>query len=865
MGLLERETELSLLEDALTGAIAGQGSAMLIHGEAGIGKSSFIRSFSTIARGRARFLIGSCDDLLTPRTLGPFRDMARDVGDSFATALLGGDTDRDAILAAIRDELAQPATVMIVEDAHWADDATLDVARYFGRRMTDLPSPFVLTYRDDDVQDDHPLAKVLGVFTHPDVHRLGLRPLSRQAVGKLCSRPGMDADALLDATGGNPFFITEVLASPQVEVPATVRDAVLARVGELPEPTQKALGLLSTVPGQAERSLVERLLGNEINSLEQAERRRVLTADSDRIWFRHELARRAIEQTLPPTARVACNRRVLEALGHQGHVELSRLVHHASEANEPEAVIKHGLAAAREAAAAGAHHAANSHYERVLSTSGNLSEAERATVIEESAWILYHLYRFDQAAARAREAVTSRERLGDQSALAQALTTLSRTLYMINDPGGSEEAVTRAVELLAPLGDTPALADAYSYLAAIQKLTDRPDDAIEHAKRAIEIGEGTGRQDIVADSLNYLGCALIDSGDPGGIQHLRRSVAIARAIHHHEYEQRGYTNLVESLYRIGSLGELDDSIERGLAHAREYDFPSHEYNLEAHRCMLATLRGHWEEAETGLRKLKQVEDAGVLASFGLSALGRLLARKGDADARDILERAWQSAARTNSVQSIALAGIALVEWAWLNGEPDTAWEFAEVPLDRTGIVGAERYRGELLRILVRCGHPNQSFDGCPREYELGIKGQWREAADLWGCIGAPYERALELADSRRPAEMLKALAVLEQLGAGPAAKLVRTELKNIGVTNVPRLLKPRRQANPAGLTDRQVEVLALVTEGLTNAEIADRLVVSVRTVDHHVSAILRGLEVGTRREAARTAARLGITAPQSVE
>jgi DNA-binding CsgD family transcriptional regulator/tetratricopeptide (TPR) repeat protein len=850
--LLERDAELRRLRETLRGAGQGRGSAVLVSGEAGMGKTSLVRAFASEASGAARVLVGACDDLVTPRTLGPFRDMACDAGGPLAEAVdpVAG---RDAVFGAVHQELAGRPTVMIVEDAHWADDATLDVLRYLAWRIPALPSVLVLTYRDDELGDDHPLRRVLGALAGPDVRRLVLRPLSAGAVEEL-SGGGADAGAVLAATAGNPFFVTEVLANPGVEVPATVRDAVLARLGGLSEPTQRALELLSTVPGRVERWLVERLLGEQVTALDEAERRGVLEADPGHVWFRHELARRAIERQLTSSARVAGNRRVLAELAARPGVELSRLAHHAQGAGDPEAVIRHGLAAAREAAGAGAFSEALAHYELVLGWSGQLPAEQLATVLEESIWVRYNLSRFDEAVARAGQVVGLRERIGDPATLGQALTTLSRMRYMVNDPAGSEEAVTRAVALLEPLGDRPRLARAYTYLAAIMKLTDRLDEAIARARQALELGERTGQEDVVAHSLNYLGYALLDLGDPEGAAYLRRSAAVARAAAHFEYTQRAYTNLVEGLYRLGRFSELDQPLADGLAYAREYGFASHEYNLEAHRCMLLTLRGRWDEAEAGLRRLLAGEDPGVLASFGLSALGRLLARKGDPDAEGLLARAWGTATRTNSVQAIALVGIARVEAAWLAGDHRAAAELARVPLDRTAGRGAERYHGELLRYLARCGHPVTAPAGCPPEFALGIGGDWRGAAELWQSIGAPYEHALELADSGRRPELLAALGELDRLGAQAAAALVRRELRRLGVTHLPRR---RTRTNPAGLTDRQLEVLGLLAEGLTNAEIADRLVVSVRTVDHHVAAILAKLNVTSRREAARAADNLG--------
>ena len=290
------------------------------------------------------------------------------------------------MVGAVHQELAGRPTVMIVEDAHWADDATLDVLRYLAWRIPALPSVLVLTYRDDELGDHHPLRRVLGALAGPDVRRLVLRPLSAGAVEEL-SGGGADAGAVLAATAGNPFFVTEVLANPGIEVPATVRDAVLARLAGLGEETQQALELLSTVPGRVERWLVERLLADPA-ALDEAERRGVLEADPGHVWFRHELARRAIERQLTSGARVACNRRVLAELEGRPNVELSRLAHHAQEAGDPQAVIRHGLAAAREAAGAGAFSEALAHFKLVLGWSGQLPGEQLATVQEESIWVL---------------------------------------------------------------------------------------------------------------------------------------------------------------------------------------------------------------------------------------------------------------------------------------------------------------------------------------------------------------------------------------------------------------------------------------------------------------------------------------------
>ncbi|MGH3102281.1 MAG: AAA family ATPase, partial [Thermoleophilia bacterium] len=225
-GLLERDAELRRLRETLRGAGQGRGSVVLVSGEAGIGKTSLVRAFAREAAGRARVLAGACDDLVTPRTLGPFRDMARGAAPALAEAVEPG-AGRDAVFGAVHQELARGPAVMLVEDVHWADDATLDVLRYLAWRIPELPSALVLTYREDELGGQHPLHRVLAALPHQEVRRLHLRPLSAGAVEQLAGGHA-DAAAVLAATAGNPFFVTEVLANPGVEVPATVRDAVLA-------------------------------------------------------------------------------------------------------------------------------------------------------------------------------------------------------------------------------------------------------------------------------------------------------------------------------------------------------------------------------------------------------------------------------------------------------------------------------------------------------------------------------------------------------------------------------------------------------------------------------------------------------------
>jgi DNA-binding CsgD family transcriptional regulator len=251
--------------------------------------------------------------------------------------------------------------------------------------------------------------------------------------------------------------------------------------------------------------------------------------------------------------------------------------------------------------------------------------------------------------------------------------------------------------------------------------------------------------------------------------------------------------------------------------------------------------------------LRAVDDPAVLGRLTRPLLGRLLARRGDAGAAQVLDRAWDVAVRADAVIALAPAGLAKVEWAWLRADIALASPQIEVLLARTGTPGTVRWRGELLRYMSRAGLPAAPFDGCAEEFAAGLRGDWQAAAMAWRRIGDPYEEALELIGSGEPDTLIAGLATLDRLGATEPARFARQRLRDLGHTRVPRGPAAAIQSNPAGLTDRQLDVLALLADGLTNAEIGERLAVSTRTVDHHVSAILAKLGVTSRQEAARAA------------
>ncbi len=849
--LLERRSELEALDAAAERATGGRGGCTaLICGEAGIGKTSLVKAFVASQAGRVSLLAGSCEDLLMPRALGPLRDATRWTNGPLRDALAeGGDPDR--VFAAVSEQLLRrPATVLVVEDAQWADSATLDVLRYAGRRVQELSSILVVTYRDDELTREHPLRAVLGAIAGPAALRLKLAPLTPAAVANLAATLLVDADEVYRLTQGNPFFVTEALAATEGSVPPTVVDAVLSRVMKLSAPAQTALDTVAISPSGMRLDLL-RILLSDLSPVEEAEGARVLELRGDVVGFRHELARRAVLQSLPASTRRSLNSKLLEALRGRADSDPFSVLHHALEAGDHAAVISAGLAAGREAARVGAHTQAASAYCAVLERGALLDPARRAAVGEAYSWALANSNRLHEAAQAALAAVDGWQVVGDDVALVRALVTLSRQQWLTEQTGRARQSAEQALTLAERHGGSNAHALALLNLGGLLVLIDREVEGLVYLEAALELAKPLGAVNVTALGHNYHGSARLQLADLPGEQELLHSVQLARQAPNHEYVMRGYYNLIEGLWRLGYYERACAYIDQAEAYGRDRDFRVHRYMFTARRLRLLAMRGQWSEAAAGYRDLLARQgDPGMIGRETLPILARILVRQGHPDAEETLHLASEHASRADVLEWLVPTGLARIERAWLAGDPSLAGAYPQLLLERTDRPGCHVQRGELMRYLRRLGLASQPFSGCPDGYAAGLSGDWKAAAAAWEEAEDPYERALELAESGEVEATLEALDMLLRLGADPAAALVRGRLQRLGVTRLPRGPQSSTRAHPAGLTARQGEILELVAGGRSNAEIAQQLHLSTRTVDHHVAAILQRLGVRTRRAAA---------------
>ena len=310
VGLVERQDVLDGLHGALRGVAGGSGRIALVAGEAGIGKTSVLRNFAATCE---TVWWGACDALQTPHPLAPLLDIARGAEARFAAELAA---PRPALFEAVLDDLRHAAgpVLMVIEDAHWADDATLDLLKFIGRRIQRTRALLTISFRDDEVSTAHPLRRVLGELPHDAVTRITLPRLTPEGVELLARRAERQALGVHAVTRGNPFFVTEMLREPGIAVPRTVQDLVLARFARLPAAAQDLARLVATVPGRTERWLVDALAAPTVADLEACLDCGLLVAEGATLAFRHELGRVAIESSLSAPVAEALHARVLAAL-----------------------------------------------------------------------------------------------------------------------------------------------------------------------------------------------------------------------------------------------------------------------------------------------------------------------------------------------------------------------------------------------------------------------------------------------------------------------------------------------------------------------------------------------------------------------
>jgi DNA-binding CsgD family transcriptional regulator len=861
-GLLERQAALAELRALARGVSRGTGQLVLLGGEAGGGKTAVITRFIDELTLPVRVLRGWCDPLVVPRPLGPLIDALAGLDTAAAAALQSavdaGDTA--ALYRHLMDALrGDRRWVWVIEDAHWADTATLDLIRFVARRVATMPLLLVVSYRDDELDVQHPLTVALGdIATCAAVSRIELSPLSQQAVATLAAGSGVNAEQLHQLTAGNPFFVTEVLAagaevlSPD-GLPRSVSEVVRGRLGRLSAAAREVVDAVAVCGPRASPMFVRSVCPTPAAAIDECLAAGVLVTDGGVVGFRHEIARRATLDQIPRYKRNKLHARALAALD-VGPVDpniLAELAFHAEQADDGDAALRHGAAAAERAAALSANREAADLYALVLRHADDVGDLQRVVWVEQYALACYLCGLGDAAVASWRAAGELRHRLGDPLGESENLRWLAHESWAMGRVADALDAAHESQRLVRDGGATQQLAWAQVNLAELSTWCFDPA-ADEHIAQATALADQLGDKDLIARARACAAVSLVLHTDSGW----EKLVAVWRTAMSSGVrgENAGLVGLL--LCWLAAVhhhtARADRYIIEALAYCRDHNLVTFEANIVGMQAMTELHRGDWDHAATC------AED--VLTRPGLIAVHRLVAqvtlalvraRRGEPSAAALLDHATSS----SEPAQLRLFSVwaARAETAWLAGDDATARAEAAAGLAASTHDADPCMTGLLRRWLyVAGGAPDQPDEYTKTPYALEIAGEWEAAAHAWTQSGCPYDAAIARLGGDIAA-VQSALDTFRRLGARAAARRAHQRLAELRGGRDPWAPRPDTVADPDGLTRREREVLGLLAAGNTDAEIADTLSISRKTVGRHVGSILAKLGVDNRVQAAARA------------
>ena len=854
MELIERDSFLHTLRTKFDSIRNSDGHCLLLSGEAGIGKTSLVRVFCNEVKNNCKILQGSCDALFTPRPLAPLYDIAWQM-ESDVMLRIKDKKDRAALFTSLLQELniQKDPIVLIFEDIHWADEGTLDFIKFLARRINQLHCLFILTYRDNEIHSGHPLRTVFGQLSRDTFTRLQLTTLSKEAVEAMAAEKGYSGESVYSISGGNPFYVTEILASYSTGVPDNVKDSILSVYNRQDEATKNVWKLLSTLPTGFETKYLLRMEPSCVEAVELSLESGILVHEQGSISFKHELYRRTIEASLSPLLRVSLNKRILDLFlkDFEENQEIERIIHHAKNANEYELVTHYALIAAKTASCIGAHNeSAKLYFSAIEYYQGN-DKNKLHELYEGYAFECYLINKHKDAIIYMNRSLKLWEGDDNKERAADCMRSLSRLGWVDGNRKQAEGFAWQAIDLLNDQPDSKAKAMAYSNLSQLTMIYNQYPEAAYWGEKAILIARQLGDDEILSHALNNVGTVKmrIAPSRQEGLRLLQQSLDIALKNSFHEHAARAYANLGCNGILLKDYPFAKNILETGLRYCEERDMDSWMNYMSGYLARLKLETGRWAEAYHIADNLINNTNQGTIFKIGAMAIAATIKmRRGDNDVLQLLTEARAKAFGTMELQRIIPVLAALLEYEWISGKvlaDDIAIDYTITMLEQANDTDLDN---EFAYWLLKVRKKYSPFHQSHYSYNDATK---------WEALGCPYERALALFDGDED-DKKKAICMVQELGATAVYEKLKMEMRASGIKSIPRGMRETTRTNVARLTEREVDVLKLLKEGMQNKEIADRLFISAKTVDHHITSILFKLDVNSRVKAVHEAIHLEI-------
>jgi len=853
MDLLERDIFLETLQSKFDSVKKDGGHCVFINGEAGLGKTSLVKVFCERIADEAAVYQGFCDALFTPRPMAPLVDVAMQLQAEGVETKFNF-ADRTEFFSNLFLALGsiRKTVVLVFEDIHWADESTLDFVKFLARRISKISCFFILTYRDNEIHSH--LGNVTGQLPPDSFSRLRLTPLSREAVQKLALRRGYPADELYAITEGNPFYVNEILASYNIGIPENIKDSILSVYLRGDELRRGLWQLLSVVPTGLEIPYLEKLAPGAEQALQDCLAMKVLIQEGRTLRFKHELYRRTIENSLSPLLRIRLNRKVVDSLreSFEQNNELERIVHHAKNANEHDIVVQYAPLAARHAAQVGSHlEASKLLYSAIEYYQGN-DVRKQIELYESYAFECYLTNQFREAVIYQGKALALRKELNEPAKTGESMRMLSRLWWFMGDRKQAKFYAEEAIKLFEPLKPSCEKAMAYSSMSQLMLCPGTVDKCIYWGEKAKAMAREIGDDKTYYHAVINVASAKFDK------EELLQALEASLKGGYQENIARAYANLAWNEIRMEDYESAAKTVEEGIRYCEGRDLGSWAFYIWSWKVRMLMETGRWKEAmEIAERILNDENQMPVVTMDIQTVVATIKMRRGETGALRLLENAKIKAFQIEEYYRIVPVIAAFLEYEWLTGSVI----LSDADLNRA-LVLPENHEydfdpGELSYWLRKTRGKTLKYANAKPGTMLSKKSESSRTAADFEKLGRPYEKALKLFEGTDN-DKRKALTILQALGANAVYEKLKSEMRLTGIRQIPRGLRKTTLSNQALLTSRELDILGLLKTGLQNKEIASKLYISAKTVDHHISAILFKLDVNSRVKAVQEAVTRGI-------